>query len=464
MVIRVMTAAALLGLGACNWTTFDDLQDGVWVDRVVKPNSSRQYGEAIVAGPTPNDGGGANLTVLGRSSATLSTIAYDETGGRVISTITDFGDPLGFALFPENPPLVAEPADEDGGNRFLFPVITGLNEEGEGRVIAMSARPLGANVSKVTFKDEATSNERILGLNVGALENVPIPVFPGSTPDQLVNDPLELDLVVGRGPQINMVVDYTVHNYDDVTDVPERIWGCNHGRELAYRLVVADVIDDADPLTLDDNGPEIVIGVGTPEDTQSELRIYSPSALRGPGGDSTEAAPQSCVDPLIPAHAADLADLGAAMVATKFDPAAVLSDVVYSSPSGNAVFVRLGDSGEQIDLRISNTGSMFGHALAAGNLDDDPQPELVVGAPRSNVEGATDAGQIYVYDYDPATRTFSDPPLAYATSSPTASERFGKSLAIVPWDAERNVLVVGAEGKVFTYFRTGFYDDVRLGR
>lgn len=328
MVIRVAPfafAAALAGAGACNWTTFDDLQDGVWVDRVVKPNSSRQYGEAIIPAPIPSTGGGARVTVLGRSSATLSTIEYTDTGDRDIFTISDFADPLGFLLFPENPPLVAEPDDgddADGENRFLFPVITGEMEQGQGRVIAMSARPLGANVSKITFKDEATSNERVLGIGVGHLENVPIPVFPDSTPADLVNDPAKLDMVVGRGPQLNMVVDYTVHNYDENANVPLRIWGCNHGHELAYRLVVADVIDDGDPLTLDDNGPEIVVGVGTPDDEtpSSELRIYSPSRIRGPAMDSTESAPQTCADPIDLPHVVDSGDLGMEVVAAKFDP------------------------------------------------------------------------------------------------------------------------------------------------
>ena len=56
-------------------------------------------------------------------------------------------------------------------------------------------------------------------------------------------------------------------------------------------------------------------------------------------------------------------------------------------------------------------------------------------------------------------------PLAVASAS--ASDQFGKSLTIAPWGRTGdNVLVVGAEGKVFTYFRLpGLYDDdVRTGR
>lgn len=463
-----LAAAAALGTGAaCNWSTFDDLQDGVGVDRIVKPNASRQYGEVVLPGLVGNTPAGANITVLGRSSATLSTVAYDENGDREIVTISDFANPLQFDTFPENPPVVAEPVDPadpnfaNGKNRFLFPVLTGNNEVGQGRVVAMSAEPLGGHVSKITFKDNATGTERVLGIGVGHLEGVVIPSFAGSP---MNNMPDKLDLVVGRGPQLNMVVDYTAYNYDDASqpDVPERIWGCNHGMDQAYRVAVADVIDDGDPLTLDDNGPELVAGVGTPDDNASELRIYAPRLLPGVANDATEAAPGPCGTPL-EMHALDQPDLGATLVVTKLDPAATLSDLVYASPTGNTVFARIGDTGELKTVTISNTGSEFGRAIAVGNLDDDPQPELVVGAPRSNVEGTTDAGQIYVYDYDPAAGTFAEP-LIYATSSPTASERFGKSIAIVPWSADRNVLVVGAEGKIFTYFRTSFYDDVRLGR
>ena len=48
---------------------------------------------------------------------------------------------------------------------------------------------------------------------------------------------------------------------------------------------------------------------------------------------------------------------------------------------------------------------------------------------------------------------------------PENEERFGKSVTIAPFGSgTRNVLVVGAEGEVFTYFRTQLYSDVRAGR
>ena len=111
------------------------------------------------------------------------------------------------------------------------------------------------------------------------------------------------------------------------------------------------------------------------------------------------------------------------------------------------------------------TGSNFGYALAAGDLDGDDVPELIVGAPRSDVDGTTDAGAVYIYRYAAgAFSLVSTDPLAVA--SPSSSEQFGKSLAVAPWGKTgQNVLVVGAEGKVFTYFRlAGLYDDVRTGR
>ena len=51
-------------------------------------------------------------------------------------------------------------------------------------------------------------------------------------------------------------------------------------------------------------------------------------------------------------------------------------------------------------------------------------------------------------------------------AEPAEEERFGKSVTVAPFGAsgDRNVLMIGAEGEVFTYFRTSLYDDVRTGR
>jgi len=454
MVIRAASftgLALLLSAGACNWATFDDLADETWVDRVVKPNASTQYGQIIAAMPNPTAGGGANLVVLGRSSVSLSTLRYDNTGKRSITSISDFGDSLGFAQVPELLPLVVEP----GLNRFAFPVITGEKEQGQGRVILMNGDTLGGTPTLITFTagDAAQQKTRIGALAFGAvhLTRPPQAAVPTET------HPI---LVVGRGDQVDVVVDY-----DDPVPGPSAIWGCRFGTDsdqVVLGAAVADVTDDS--ATADDDDHEIIVGIGPKDvaDQLSELRIYTPQQLRGVSGASSTEAVGPCVAPLETVMVAG-ADAGAAIATAKFDPASVLTDVVYSAPSINKVFVRLGDLGVTRELTITNIGSDFGYALAVGNLDDDPEPELIVGAPRSNVDGVTDAGAIYLYDYDATTDQFVQTTL-YTTSSPTASERFGKSVAIVPWDATRNVLVVGAEGKVFTYFRTGFYDDVRTGR
>lgn len=448
MVIRATSFAALFGLAAfipaCNWTTFDDLADESWVDRVTKPNNSRQYGQVVVAMPGSAPGGGANVVVLGRATPSLSTLRYEATGKRTINSIRDFVS-LGFSQFTENPPVAGVP----GENRFAFPVITGDKEEGQGRVVIMNGDTLAGVPTLITFTagDATVQRTRITALAFG---EVSLTRPPQATPPDAPNKVL----VVGRGNQLNLIVDY-----DTALSGAAAIWGCTHGDsdQAVFGAAVADV-SAADP----DN--EIIVGVGDKDRdvAMSELRIYSPEQLRGMSGSGTSEALSPCVAPLetvmVPAT-----DVGAAIVTTKFDPASTLTDVVYSAPSTNKVFVRLGDAGVTRELTITNVGSEFGYALAVGNLDDDPEPELVVGAPRSNVDGATDAGAIYLYDYNAATDEFSQLTM-YTTSSPTASERFGKSIAIVPWSATQNVLVVGAEGKVLTYFRTGFYDDVRTGR
>lgn len=477
MVTRVALVALAASVAACNWTTFDDLAEETWVDRVVKPNDSRQYGQVVTAMPNPGtatavactlpDGAecgtdqwcgpdafcmnpGANMVVLGRANSSLSTLRYDPTGKRTVTTIDAF-EPLGFTLFPEKPPVIAVP----GENRFSFPVITGTDETGQGRVFVMNGDTLGGSPVTITFTGGDVNDQRTR-IEAIAFGEAHLTRPPQAAPP---TDPAKV-LVLGRGHQINTIVDY-----DTPLAGAGEIWGCNHGgtSTAVFGAIVADIMDDA-ASTADDD-PEVIVGIG-PRDRDmpmSELRIYAPDQLRGESGSGTNDAPSPCPDPLEPATMIAGTDAGAAMLATKFDPASTLSDLVYATPSINLVRVRLGDLGVTREISITNIGSQFGYALAAGNLDDDPEPELVVGAPASNVDGAANAGAVYIYDYDTATDEFTQITM-FTTSSPTAAERYGKSVAVAPWSPDRNVLVVGAEGKVLTYFRTSFYDDVRQGR
>lgn len=74
---------------------------------------------------------------------------------------------------------------------------------------------------------------------------------------------------------------------------------------------------------------------------------------------------------------------------------------------------------------IPETGAFFGDAVLMADLNGDGHSDAVVGAPRSDVSGLSDAGQVLVY-FGP---NYSSPPLTINDPAPESSARFGTELA-----------------------------------
>jgi len=93
-------------------------------------------------------------------------------------------------------------------------------------------------------------------------------------------------------------------------------------------------------------------------------------------------------------------------------------------------------------------------------------PELIVGAPRSDPDGVSNGGSVYIYRFVTTPAPGFELAMTLRPAEPVEEERFGKSVTVAPFGATgtKKVLMVGAEGEVFTYFRTSEYDDVRTGR
>lgn len=105
-------------------------------------------------------------------------------------------------------------------------------------------------------------------------------------------------------------------------------------------------------------------------------------------------------------------------------------------------------------------GCAFGAALAVGDIaTDDDGPELMIGAPLAEVDGASGAGAVYVFrGFKGEAVADGRPELAgqVADSYPEHGDEFGGGLAVAPM-AGRNELVVGATGRgqVIIAFCTG---------
>ena len=88
----------------------------------------------------------------------------------------------------------------------------------------------------------------------------------------------------------------------------------------------------------------------------------------------------------------------------------------------------------------------------------------MIGAPKAD-RGATNGGAVYVFEYDAAAATKFTQIAILGPAEAAAEEKFGKSVTVAPFGTGTDhVLAIGAEGEVFTYFRTSLYPDVRTGR
>lgn len=464
----IVFSLGLLAAGGCNWMTFDELRDDAWVEKVSKPNSSRQYGAALGALPvTPQTGAtaGANIVVLGRANVSVSTLRYDQAGKHSIASVegTTIFPGFEFNDLPVKPAFAVDPFDHPDVNgspvnhRFAFGGRTGLDGSGQAFVGIMNGDNLNLSVAPGRVLAEPGDASAVAQMPPTGLAFTSVPDVGGMT--GTFRNVAELgDLAVARGTQLNVLLDYA-----DQTllgpDFPECTQLNTAMFDTATELVVGNLEGD--------DAPELAVGMGPVDGNQgvatSEIRIYDMADVIK--DNSTVATPGPCEAPnlTIPVPAFDG---GFAMLAVKLDKDAANADLVYSAPSINTVFVRFAGATESIQITVPTTGSNFGFSLAAGDLDGDDYPELIVGAPRSDIDGTTDAGAVFIYKVDLTNRTFTlVDGVALSPSSPSAGEQFGKSVAVAPWGPSGgNILVVGAEGKVFTYFRTSLYDDVRTGR
>lgn len=449
MVTRAsVLACAALGAGACNWSVYDELADEAWVDRVTSPDAtgSRLYGAALVAPPSRT--AGASAFVIGAARASLSTLQYDDEGKRLPVNAVDPRTPIAFSGFPDRPALAGDP-DSD---RVAFTVVMGNNVDPT-RVVVADARTL-ATVKMVQLNDltEVDGTER---LNIYA-EGVGFGTLPGFGMDTIK------ELVVARGPQLVLIQDYSEADTGTTFDVK----GCNTGADWSYAGLIANVIDDAvHP------GPEVLIATGEERrDGDSAIHVFDPAAITSPYGDDV-ACPTGLIEPIVSTEGAH--DFGARLVAAQFpdvvdpDPLATLDDLVFSAPSLNKVFVRFG-GGAAFEIPSADAGSEFGDVIVVDDLlDDDGVPELIIGAPRSDPEGVSNGGSVYIYRYVSTPAPGFELALRLYPSTPAEEERFGKAITVAPFGADgtKKVLMVGAEGAVFTYFRTSVDDvDVRVGR
>jgi hypothetical protein len=136
-----------------------------------------------------------------------------------------------------------------------------------------------------------------------------------------------------------------------------------------------------------------------------------------------------------------------------------LADIAATAPSASAVYViRLDNSGPggPGDTLVPPAGSAdFGSSIAFANVDGEDGDEVIVGDRFASPEDTPNAGRAVIYtssegDGFELTAIIHD-------STPETAQNFGRSIAAAEFVAggdDTDLVVVGAQGEVFTYFRT----------
>jgi hypothetical protein len=345
---------------------------------------------------------------------------------------------------PLSPDVVM--AGDPYSNAVGVAAVTGAANDGDTKVVHFEADDVSTIISLNDFNDPSG-----LGGLDGPIQATGITY--ARTDDDGVGT-TTTDVVLARGSQLAMVQDYANDAHTLIACLPD-----SSGNELVTAVAAggfdpADADDEIVFVTNDDSGtaPQIVIVDGS-----TVAAAWTANGLiLGGCFDGTTRNPLVRID----GPAGD-AGFGGDVVVGDFDGDDDL-DFAVSSPDSNAVTAYLHDGSlgfTAVEVDPSLDASVFGASLAVGDLDGDGADELVVGAPQSNVDGASNAGAAYVYVLDGQSFTRE---ITLHDAQPEAEQRVGQVVAVVPWAAgDRNVLVVSGDTEIFTYFRTPMYPDVR---
>ena len=147
---------------------------------------------------------------------------------------------------------------------------------------------------------------------------------------------------------------------------------------------------------------------------------------------------------------------GGSLVIGDFDGNAI-SDIAVGSSGAVHVYIDSQMSG-LVTLEITDgVGGGFGETLAVGELSGGGGDELIVSASTASPDGTMNAGLVAVFAMNAAGTSFEEPQILH-DFSPEKAQGFGSSIAVAKFGGG-DILVVGSNTEVFTYFRQAFPDS-----
>lgn len=430
-VLAGLACGLAVALGGCDPRVFDDLAGETWADSSGPPEglSSQLYAVAIAGGGAAPEQG-ARFFVAGRLQDAFVHLRYD-AGGALAQTSLPLRDVGGSAVNPlaQQPVLVGDAASS------LVAVALSNGSGSAGGAERAQVLLLDGDTGQRSATISLPGPELITALGFGSTD-----VSGGGRNMALV-----------RGDLLVVVADVAS---PEGTALP----ACRLGAEGGTSLVIADLqgaaADEIALATAGGGAAQVIVTTG--KLVEDAAATAAPDAVADCFADGRQ--------PLLVIDApGGEADFGQRMVAADFNGNGT-PDLAVSAPSGNGsgmIYVYLdvaGGAGNPIEIPAPEGAGGFGLAMAAGNLDGADGDELVIGAPATAQEGVTSAGAVYLYVFSGDDFGV---PYVLADAEPEDDQRFGQSVAAVPFGATREILTVGASKEVFTYFRTPVSGDVR---
>jgi hypothetical protein len=442
--MRSILFGLLLGLGACSWSSFDDLGGETWVDSTGGAEGVDPHDFIGIAAPGVSASNAA-FVVLGRSDDSIGSYSFDADGVRASSGIDFATTSIEFGPLPPDAVIAGDPYS----NFIGVASTTNIAGDGDTKVAHFSADDPQGPFIQNDFNNTGVFDGPIL----------PTGMVYAQTDDDSA-DPTATDAVLARGPQIAMLPDYSASASAPVA--------CLGATSDDLVLSVARGQFEADTGVEDD---ELVASINDVIGTAPQIVIFNGRAITKTW-EGNMTAVTACFDdgdltgdrkPLarINGHAGDK-DFGRHLVVGDFDNDGDADLAVSATESTVVAFINDGNTPPaftEVDVPAPPTAPGFGSALAVGDLDGQPGDELVVGAPQATFGDAEHAGLAAVYTFDGTDfiRAFE-----VHDAQPEVEQRFGTGVAVVPWqNGDHNVLVVVADHEIFTYFETQLYDDVR---
>lgn len=458
---RTTLATVLLasaGAAGCDWRVYDDLKDDLWVDVQERPSGVETgfFGDQVLPLALGADDAGVRFAVVARSKEQIYEASYDAAGVQGVPLVGDkqtidesfSKNGIDFDFVPRQPV-----ATEPGGDRIAVALVTReTNDAG----VALD----NFKIIEVQRSSDANGNSFLGKVKVYEPASNVTPALVGAEPVQSITYAGASHLVVARSNRVMLA------DRDGAANM--ELTGCTlPANEGAFAVAYADVGAFIDPLTSAEYpdvvaGGDIIVAIAP---INADFEPTGPGRLAViVGGFSQDTTAAPCLF-------ADGADLPG------FDLA--MGSEVLPRDLGDGQGLKLVVSYPGTDGRISVARYVDGigaieqsepfpnlNDIEVGDLDGDGLAEVVVGLPNTDVGGATNAGQVDVIDAADLTSSI----LSFQTSDPQPQDHFGTSVTIAPFgtaSASQNILIVGAVGseggKVYTYFRTSLYDDVRVG-